>query len=119
MNPFEVAMKQFDEAADFLDLEPAIRGYLKYPERWLTVNFPVKMDDDSVQMFMGYRVQHSTTRGPAKGGIRYHPNVTIDLVKALATWMTWKCAIVGIPFGGGKGGLSAIPKRCRRRNGND
>ncbi len=110
VNPFEVAMKQFDEAADFLDLEADIREYLKLPERWLTVNFPVKMDDGSVQMFVGHRVQHSTTRGPAKGGIRYHPDVTIELIKALATWMTWKCAIVGIPFGGGKGGVACNPK---------
>lgn len=110
VNPHEVAMKQFDEAADFLDLEADLREYLKLPERWLTVNFPVKMDDGSVHVFTGHRVQHSTTRGPAKGGIRYHPGVTIDVVKALATWMTWKCAIVGIPFGGGKGGVACNPK---------
>jgi glutamate dehydrogenase/leucine dehydrogenase len=110
INPYEVALKQFDEAAEFLDLEADIREYLKIPERWLTVNFPVKMDDGSVRMFTGHRVQHNTTRGPAKGGIRYHPDVSIDEVKALATWMTWKCAIVGIPFGGGKGGVTCNPK---------
>lgn len=115
VNPFEVAMKQFDEAADFLDLEADIREYLKLPERWLTVNFPVKMDDGSVQMFVGHRVQHSTTRGPAKGGIRYHPNVTIEVVKALAALMTWKCAIVGIPFGGAQGGVACNPKEMSTR----
>ena len=110
INPHKVALQQFDEAADFLDLEADLRENLRVPERWLTVNFPVKMDDGSIKMFMGHRVQHNTTRGPAKGGIRYHPNVTLDEVKALATWMTWKCAIVGIPFGGGKGGVTCNPK---------
>ncbi|OGF98059.1 MAG: glutamate dehydrogenase [Candidatus Glassbacteria bacterium RBG_16_58_8] len=110
INAHEVALQQFDEAADFLNLEPWIRGYLRVPERWLTVNFPVKMDDGSVRMFTGHRVQHNTTRGPSKGGIRYHPGVTIDEVKALATWMTWKCAVVNIPYGGGKGGVTCNPK---------
>jgi glutamate dehydrogenase/leucine dehydrogenase len=110
INPYEVAMMQFDAAADFLDLEQDIRENLRVPERWLTVNFPVKMDDGSIKMFTGHRVQHNTTRGPAKGGIRYHPNVNLDEVKALATWMTWKCAVVGIPFGGGKGGVTCNPK---------
>jgi glutamate dehydrogenase/leucine dehydrogenase len=110
INLHEIALKQFDEAADFLDLETDIRENLRIPERWLTSNFPVKMDDGSIKMFTGHRVQHNTTRGPAKGGIRYHPSVTVDVVKALATWMTWKCAIVGIPFGGGKGGITCNPK---------
>ena len=83
---------------------------IKYPERVLTVSVPVRMDDGHIRRFEAYRVQHSTARGPAKGGIRYHPQVTLDEVKALATWMTWKCAVVNIPFGGGKGGVTCDPK---------
>ncbi len=83
---------------------------IKYPERILSVSVPVRMDSGKVVRFEGYRVQHSTLRGPAKGGIRFHPNVTVDEVKALATWMTWKCAVVNIPFGGGKGGVTCNPK---------
>jgi glutamate dehydrogenase/leucine dehydrogenase len=103
-------MQVFDSAADILELDDGIRGRAKYPERELTVNFPAKMRDGKIQMFTGYRVQHNTARGPAKGGIRYHPNVSLDEVKALASWMTWKCAVVGIPFGGGKGGVICNPK---------
>jgi len=84
---------------------------IKYPERILTVSIPVRMDDGRIHRFEGYRVQHSTARGPAKGGIRYHPQVTLDEIKALATWMTWKCAVMNIPFGGGKGGVTCDPKR--------
>lgn len=107
---FEVAQKQFDIVADLLNLDPNIREVLRYPKRELTVHFPVRMDDGSTRMFTGYRVQHNIARGPAKGGIRYHPNVTLDEVKALAMWMTWKCAVVGIPYGGAKGGVVCDPK---------
>src|SRR6516162_3738282 len=108
-NPYEAAMENFDIAADALELEDDLRSMLKYTERILTVSIPVRMDHGHVVRFEGYRVQHSTSRGPAKGGIRFHPNVTIDEVKALATWLTWKCAVVNIPFGGGKGGVSCTP----------
>ena len=93
-----------------LELDSDIREMIKYPERVLTVTVPVRMDDGHIHRFEAYRVQHSTARGPAKGGIRYHPQVTLDEVKALATWMTWKCAVVNIPFGGGKGGVTCNPK---------
>ena len=106
-NAYEAAMENFDLAADALELNSDLRQMIKYPERILQVNLPVRMDDGHLHRFEGYRVQHSTARGPAKGGIRYHPNVTLDEVKALATWMTWKCAVVNIPFGGGKGGITA------------
>ena len=109
-NPYEAAMENFDIAADELELQDDLRSMIKYPERTLTVTLPVRMDHGHVMRFEGYRVQHSTARGPAKGGIRYHPNVTVDEVKALATWMTWKCAVVNIPFGGGKGGVTCNPK---------
>jgi glutamate dehydrogenase/leucine dehydrogenase len=109
-NPYEVALQNFDSAADALELSHDIREMIKYPERILAVSIPVRMDNGRIRRFEGYRVQHSTARGPAKGGIRYHPNVTLDEVKALATWMTWKCAVVNIPFGGGKGGVTCNPK---------
>jgi len=109
-NPWHAAMQVFDSAADILELQDGVRKRAKFPERELTVNFPAKMRDGRIEMFTGYRVQHNTARGPAKGGIRYHPNVTIDEVRALASWMTWKCAVVGIPFGGGKGGVICNPK---------
>ncbi len=105
LNPFEIAKQQFNRAADYLDLDPSLRQVLQTPKRQLIVSIPVKMDGGDVQVFEGYRVQHNIARGPAKGGIRYHPNVTLDEVKALASWMTWKCATVGIPYGGGKGGV--------------
>lgn len=110
-NPWEVALKQFDQVAERLDLDPYIRERLRRPRRILTVNFPVRMDDGSVKMFEGYRVQHNVDRGPAKGGIRYHLDVTLDEVKALAMWMTWKCAVVNLPFGGGKGGIICDPRK--------
>ena len=110
MNAYEVALENFDLAANALELEDNIRAMIKYPERILSVSVPVRMDTGKVVRFEGYRVQHSTQRGPAKGGIRYHPNVTMDEVKALATWMTWKCAVVNIPYGGGKGGVTCNPK---------
>jgi glutamate dehydrogenase (NAD(P)+) len=114
-NPYEIAQRQFDNAAKYLDLKAGIKAKLRLPKRELTVNFPVKMDDGSIQMFTGHRVQHSLARGPAKGGIRYHPDVTIDEVRALAMWMTWKCAVVGIPYGGAKGGVVCNPKVMSER----
>ena len=101
-NAYDAAMENFDLAADALGLDDDVRSMIKYPERVLTVVLPVRMDNGKIHCFQGFRVQHSTSRGPAKGGIRYHPNVTVDEVKALATWMTWKCAVVNIPFGGGR-----------------
>ncbi len=111
INPWAVAQQQFDLAAERLNLDPGLRKVLREPRRELIVHFPVKMDDGSVQVFTGYRVQHNLGRGPAKGGIRYHQDVTLDEVKALAMWMTWKCAVVGIPYGGGKGGVVVDPKK--------
>ncbi len=110
LNPFEIARQQFDRAADYLDLEDSLRNVLRSAKRQLIVSIPVKMDGGEVKVFEGYRVQHNIARGPAKGGIRYHPNVTLDEVKALASWMTWKCATVNIPYGGGKGGVVCDPK---------
>jgi glutamate dehydrogenase (NAD(P)+) len=111
INPWQVAQRQFDLAAEKLNLDPGLRRVLREPRRELTVHFPVHMDDGSVQVFTGYRVQHNLGRGPAKGGIRYHQDVTLDEVKALSMWMTWKCAVVGIPYGGGKGGVIVDPKK--------
>ncbi len=109
---FTIAQKQFDLAAAYLKQYPAgLLSMLRVPERELTVNFPVRMDDGEIGIFTGHRVQHSTARGPAKGGIRFHPNVTLDEVKALAMWMAWKTAVVGIPYGGAKGGVVCDPKR--------
>src|SRR6187399_3163003 len=115
INPWHVAQQQFDLAADKLNLDPGLRQVLREPRRELHVHFPVKMDDGTVRVFAGYRVQHNLGRGPAKGGIRYHQDVSIDEVKALAMWMTWKCAVVGIPFGGGKGGVIVDPKKLSKR----
>jgi glutamate dehydrogenase (NAD(P)+) len=111
INAWKVAQQQFDLAADMLNLDPGLRRVLREPRRELTVHFPVLMDDGSVQVFTGYRVQHNLGRGPAKGGIRFHQDVSLDEVKALAMWMTWKCAVVGIPYGGGKGGVIVDPKK--------
>ena len=110
LNPFEIAKQQFDRAADYLELEESMRNVLRSAKRQLIVSIPVRMDGGETKVFEGYRVQHNIARGPAKGGIRYHPNVTLDEVKALASWMTWKCATVGIPYGGGKGGVVCDPK---------
>jgi glutamate dehydrogenase (NAD(P)+) len=110
LNPFEIAKQQFDRAADYLELEESMRNVLRNAKRQLIVSIPVKMDGGETKVFEGYRVQHNIARGPAKGGIRYHPNVTLDEVKALASWMTWKCATVNIPYGGGKGGVVCDPK---------
>jgi glutamate dehydrogenase (NAD(P)+) len=110
-NPWHNAQRQFDQAADLINLESGLRRVLREVKRQLIVSFPVKMDDGSVRVFEGYRVQHNMARGPAKGGIRYHQGVTLDEVKALAMWMTWKCAIAGLPFGGAKGGIVVDPKQ--------
>jgi len=114
LNPFEIAQKQFDTAAEKIGLDDGMREVLRNPKRQLIVSIPTLMDDGSVKVFEGFRVQHNIARGPAKGGIRYHPKVTIDEVKALASWMTWKCATVNIPYGGGKGGVTCDPKRMSR-----
>ena len=115
INAWEVAQQQFDLAADRLNLDPGMRLVLREPRREFTVHFPVHMDDGSVQVFTGFRVQHNLGRGPAKGGIRYHQDVNLDEVKALAMWMTWKCAVVGIPYGGGKGGVIVDPKKLSQK----
>ena len=104
------ALAQFDAAADQLDLEPGLRAVLRVAQREYTVHFPVTADDGSVNVLTGYRVQHNVARGPAKGGLRFHPATDIDEVRALAMWMTWKCALVGVPFGGAKGGVAVDPR---------
>lgn len=109
-NPYEIALKQLDIAAKKLKLDPDIHGILKIPKRVLIVSIPVRMDNGRIKTYIGYRSQHNETRGPTKGGIRYHPDVTIDEVKALSMWMTWKCAVVDIPYGGAKGGIICNPK---------
>ena len=111
LSAYDFALQNFELAAEALELTECTRSLIKYPERVLTVNIPFRMDNGDIRRFEGYRVQHNTSRGPAKGGIRYHPGVTLDEVKALAMWMTWKCAVVNIPFGGGKGGVIVDPKR--------
>ncbi len=114
LNPFEVAQEQIDRAGAKLNLDPGLLALLKHPKRELTVNFPVRMDDGSIKVFTGYRVQYNDARGPFKGGIRYHWNVSIDEVRALACWMTWKCAVMGIPYGGAKGGIICNPKEMSK-----
>jgi glutamate dehydrogenase/leucine dehydrogenase len=106
---YDVALRQYDAVADKLDIDPGIREMLRHPRVAVEVAFPVKMDDGTVKVFKGYRVIHNTARGPGKGGIRYHPDVTFEEVKALSMWMTWKCAVVGLPFGGAKGGVTCNP----------
>ena len=108
-NPFEMAQAQFDKVADILDLDSGTRELLRNPIREYHFSIPVRMDDGTYQVFKGFRVQHNDARGPSKGGIRFHPQETINTVKALATWMTWKCAVVDIPLGGGKGGVICDP----------
>ncbi|MCI4361824.1 MAG: Glu/Leu/Phe/Val dehydrogenase [Thermoplasmata archaeon] len=110
INPFETAKRQVDIVADLLGLDSGVREILKHPKRELTVNFPVRMDKGGYKVFTGYRVQYNMARGPTKGGIRYHPQVTLDEIRALAAWMTWKCAVVNLPYGGGKGGVICDPK---------
>ncbi len=110
MNPYAIALSQLAHVARILDLDDDILAILQKPKRELTVNFPVSMEGGGICMFTGYRVQHNTSRGPAKGGLRFHPETDIDEVRALAMWMTWKCAVVNIPFGGAKGGVVCDPK---------
>ena len=114
-NPFEMAQAQFDKVADLINLEPGVRKLLRNPLREFQFLIPVHMDDGSVEVFQGFRVQHNDARGPSKGGIRFHPQETIDTVRALATWMTWKCAVVDIPLGGGKGGVVCDPHNLSPR----
>jgi glutamate dehydrogenase (NAD(P)+) len=114
MNPYKIALQQLDHVAGILKLDEGVHGILRLPKRELTVHFPVSMTGGGTQMFTGYRVQHNTSRGPAKGGLRFHPETDIDEVRALAMWMTWKCAVVNIPFGGAKGGVVCDPKALTR-----
>ena len=108
-NPWRTAQHQFDEAAEILKLDPGLRKILREVQREFTCHFPVQMDDKSVRNYTGFRIQHNINRGPAKGGLRFHPDVSLDEVKALAMWMTWKCAVVNIPYGGAKGGVIVDP----------
>ena len=110
VRPLEVALEQYDRAAEKLGLSADLWEVLRYPKRELVVHFPVQLDSGRTRVFTGYRVQHNITRGPAKGGIRYHPAVDLDEVKALAAWMSWKCALVDVPFGGAKGGVTCDPR---------
>src|SRR4026208_1044064 len=112
---FNAMLQEFDGAARILNLEPGIWKILTRPKRQITVSCPVQMDSGEIEVFTGYRVQYNISLGPAKGGIRYHPGVTLDEVTALAAWMTWKCAVAHIPFGGGKGGIICDPTRMSRR----
>ncbi len=114
-NSFEMAQAQFDRVADILSLDQATRDFLRVPMREYSFSIPVKMDDGTVKVFRGFRVQHNDARGPNKGGIRFHPQETLDTVRALATWMTWKCAVVDIPLGGGKGGVICDPHNLSAR----
>jgi len=115
LNPFSIAQRQLDQAAVIMGLDPATQELLRWPMRELHVSFPVRMDDDSVRVFHGFRVQYNDARGPTKGGLRFHPSETIDTVRALAAWMTWKTAVVDIPLGGGKGGVICNPKEMSER----
>ncbi len=114
-NPFKMAQQQFDEVAEKLALDQGTREFLRTPMREYHFTIPVRMDDGAVRVFMGFRVQHNDARGPSKGGIRFHPQETIDTVRALATWMTWKCAVADIPLGGGKGGVVCDPHNLSLR----
>ena len=109
INAYEVALRQYDRAVAYLDLPAGIKSFLRMPKRELSVNFPVRMDNGDIKIFSGYRVHHNTVLGPSKGGIRYAPNVDLDEVRALAMWMTWKCALVNLPYGGAKGGVICDP----------
>lgn len=108
---FRLAVAQFDQAAEAMGLDPSLRERLKLPQRSLIVSLPVRMDDGHVEVFTGYRIQHDSSRGPSKGGVRYHPDVNLGEVAALAMWMTWKCALAGLPYGGAKGGVAVAPKQ--------
>src|SRR2546422_9832977 len=109
--PYHIAVQQYEAAADKINLSEDMREILRQPKPELIVNFPVRLDNGRVRTFTGYRAQHNVNRGPAKGGIRYGPDGTLDEVKALAMWMTWKCAVVGSPYGGAKGGVICDPKQ--------
>jgi glutamate dehydrogenase (NAD(P)+) len=111
---YEQALEVFRQAAKVMQLDPNIQKFLERPQRTIIVEFPVLMDDGRVEMFVGYRCQHSTALGPAKGGIRYHPNVTLDEVQTLAFWMTWKCSLLNLPYGGGKGGVKVDPSKLSK-----
>lgn len=111
---FRLAVAQFDQAAEAMHLDPNLRERLKLPQRSLVVSLPIRMDDGRVEVFTGYRVQHDSARGPSKGGIRYHPDVNLGEVAALAMWMTWKCALADLPYGGAKGGVAVSPKQLTR-----
>jgi glutamate dehydrogenase (NAD(P)+) len=115
LNPFAIAQQQLDQAAEIMGLDPATHELLRWPLRELHVTLPVRMDDGTTKIFHGFRVQYNDSRGPTKGGIRYHPDETIDTVRALAAWMTWKTAVVDIPLGGGKGGIICNPKEMSQR----
>jgi glutamate dehydrogenase (NAD(P)+) len=115
LNPFKIAQAQLDEAAKIMDLDPSVHELLRWPLRELHVTLPVRMDDGTTKVFHGFRVQYNDSRGPTKGGIRFHPEETIDTVRALAAWMTWKTAVVDIPLGGGKGGVICNPKEMSER----
>ncbi|MHC4339407.1 MAG: Glu/Leu/Phe/Val family dehydrogenase [Planctomycetota bacterium] len=110
LNPFKIAQAQFDEAAEKLGLDDGMRNFLRWPQREFHVTLPIRMDDGKFKVFHGYRVQYNSSRGPTKGGLRWHPDETIDTVRALAAWMTWKTSVVDIPLGGGKGGITCNPK---------
>ena len=114
-NPFLMAQAQFDKVAESLALEEPVRELLRFPLREYHVSIPVRMDDGKVRVFRGFRIQHNDARGPAKGGIRFHPQETVDSVRALAMWMTWKCSVVDIPLGGGKGGVVCDPHNLSLR----
>jgi glutamate dehydrogenase (NAD(P)+) len=115
LNAYDMALQQLDEACTHLHLKEGILDVLRRPKRELTVNFPVLMDDGKVKVFTGYRVHHSTIRGPSKGGLRFHPRVDLDEIRAMAMWMTWKCAVVNIPYGGAKGGVVVDPRQLSMR----
>lgn len=114
-NPYQTAQEQFDKVADAIGLEPSLKDFLRQPMREYHFTIPVKMDDGTVKVFKGFRVQHNDARGPAKGGIRFHPEETADTVRALSMWMTWKCSVVNIPLGGGKGGVICDPRSLTER----
>ena len=114
-NPFDNAIEQFNAVADRLHLDEGMREVLRHCKREFTVNFPVQMDDGSIRVFTGYRVHHNEARGPVKGGLRYSDNVTLDEVRALSMWMTWKCAVASLPYGGAKGGVIVDPRSLSKR----
>ncbi len=114
LNVYENAEARFEVAATKLGLEEGLYRYLKYPNKEITIYIPISMDSGHLEVFIGYRVLHSTVRGPGKGGIRFAPDVTLDEIRALASWMTWKCAVVNIPFGGAKGGIICDPGKLSR-----